>query len=85
MTSLVIIQREEERALLKKHFKGLEFDYTFLNHVDSSRLIEGLRFDLVYYTPEVMIEGMDLDLFAILHGSLIRMSKNPSKNFRLVG
>jgi hypothetical protein len=84
MVAILVIQFEEEREMVQRFFDGLVFDYTILNHADSIRKVEGLRFTQVWFTPEVMISGMDRDLFDLLHGSIVRMSTHPNKAFRLL-
>lgn len=86
MTSVLIIENEAERKKVKDFFNGLEFDYVFVNHVESCQKLEGLRYTQVWYTPDVMIKGMDYDLFHLLHRTLVATSlRFPMKGFRLLG
>lgn len=86
MTAVLVIETEAERKKVKDFFDGLEFDYTVVNHVRSVQMLEGLRFTQVWYTPDVMIHGMDRDLFDRLYRTLVSSSiKFPAQGFRLLG
>lgn len=85
MTSVLVVQTLDEAKKVKAFFNGLEFDHTFVNHKSALHQVEGLRFTQVWYTPDVLVHGMDADLFDRLYRTIIAMSVRPNRAFRLLG
>jgi hypothetical protein len=85
MSTLLVVQNERDLQMVKRYFNDLKFNYVVENHFNSVRKLEGLMFTQVYYTHEVMIEGMNRLVFEILYNTLIRMSSKPTDGFRLIG
>lgn len=80
---VVIHQGEDFEETMRRVFTDFKYDLAIQNKPESVRFLEGRKIDKVYYTPDVMLAGMDEGLLSVIENSFVR-SGTPRANLQML-
>lgn len=82
---VVIYEEENFEQILQRLFTDFKYDLALRNVEDSIRFLEGRRIDKVYFTPDVMIKGMNADLLGVIENNFVRRGIKASDGLNMIG